>query len=134
MDFSAINWIGSLVAAVVAFVIGAVWYAPPVFGKAWQRALGMSDEEIAQAHMGRIFGLSFVAMLVAALGFSLLLGPAPTVMMGIHWGLVIGIVFVATSLAIHNLFERRPLYYWLINSGFNLIQFLVYGIVLGLWP
>lgn len=129
-----INWLGALVAAVAAFIAGALWYSPLLFAGPWQRALGLSDEALRSGGVGRIFFLAFVAMFIAAAGFSLVLGKGAGLGMGFHWGLGVGLLFVATSLAIHNAFERRPLYYWAINAGFNLIQFLIYGLVLGAWP
>lgn len=132
--FEDINWLGALVAAVVAFVLGAIWYSPLMFARPWQRALGLTDEEIRSGHVGLIFASAFVAMVVAAAGFSLILGQGAGIAAGVHWGLGIGLLFVAMSLAIHNAFERRPLHYWAINSGFNLVQFLVYGLILGAWP
>ncbi len=33
-----LNWLAVLVAAIAFFALGAVWYAQPVFGKAWTRA------------------------------------------------------------------------------------------------
>jgi hypothetical protein len=33
-----LNWPAVIVAALAYFAIGAVWYAPPVFGKAWMAA------------------------------------------------------------------------------------------------
>ena len=39
-----LNWLAVIVAALAYFVIGALWYAPPVFGKAWMAAGGMTVE------------------------------------------------------------------------------------------
>ena len=49
-----------LVCAFAAMAIGFVWYNPAVFGKAWQKASGLSDEDIRGANMPLIFGLAFV--------------------------------------------------------------------------
>ena len=37
-----LNWLAVLVAALAYFAIGALWYAPPLFGKAWMAAGGMA--------------------------------------------------------------------------------------------
>lgn len=132
--FEHVNWIGALVASVAVFLVGAVWYSPLMFARPWQRALGLSDEDMRSGNVGRIFLSAFVAMVVAAIGFSMLLGEAAGWREGLHWGLIIGLLFVATSLAIHNAFERRPFYYWAINAGYNLLQFVLYGLILGAWP
>ncbi len=42
---SDLNWLAVIVAALAYFAIGALWYAPPVFGKAWMAAGGMEMPE-----------------------------------------------------------------------------------------
>ena len=51
MDFSAVNWLAILVAALSSFAFGSVWYAKPVFGNAWQKLINRSDEDIKNASM-----------------------------------------------------------------------------------
>src|SRR5580765_953604 len=36
-----VNWLAVLVAAVLKFVIGGVWYSPPVFGPRWGAIVGV---------------------------------------------------------------------------------------------
>ena len=43
-----LNYLAMLVAALVFFIIGGVWYAA-VFGKPWQTALKLNPEETARA-------------------------------------------------------------------------------------
>ena len=38
---SDLNWLAVLVAALAYFAIGAVWYAPFLFGNAWAAAGGL---------------------------------------------------------------------------------------------
>ena len=56
-------------------VLGAIWYAPPVFGRAWQRGVGLSDETLAGGNMAMIYGLAFLLSLAAAWVFAMFLGP-----------------------------------------------------------
>lgn len=42
MDY--FNPLAILVAGVSALVVGFVWYNPKVFGNAWMKAAGMTDE------------------------------------------------------------------------------------------
>ncbi|MGK7296109.1 MAG: DUF1761 domain-containing protein [Candidatus Wenzhouxiangella sp. M2_3B_020] len=132
--FEHIHWLGVLVATTASFAIGAVWYSPLLFAGPWQRALGLSDDDLRSGHVGRIFLVAFVAMLVAAIGFSMLLGEAAGWREGLHWGLVSGLLLVAPSLAVHNAFERRPFHFWAINAGYSTVTFIVYGLILGGWP
>jgi Protein of unknown function (DUF1761) len=39
-----INWLAVLVAAVVTFVLGGIWYGP-MFGKVWRAAEGRPDPD-----------------------------------------------------------------------------------------
>ena len=62
-----IDWIASIVAAASAFMLGAIWYSPVLFAKPWQIDTGLSDEQLNAASKARIFGISFVYCLLAAL-------------------------------------------------------------------
>jgi hypothetical protein len=56
MNFDALgdlNWLAVFVAALAYFAIGALWYAPPVFGKVWMAAGGMATRSRAPARAPR---------------------------------------------------------------------------------
>ena len=40
-----VNWIAVIVGAVVAFVLGWIWYSPKVFGTKWAEGVGISIDE-----------------------------------------------------------------------------------------
>lgn len=61
-----INYWVLLWATLVPLVIGFVWYHPKIFGTAWMRETGMTEEKAKDANMVRIFGLTIVfAFLIA---------------------------------------------------------------------
>lgn len=134
MDFSTINWIGAVVAAILAFALGGLWYAPFLFGKAWQRESGLSDEQIADANMGATFGIAFVWALLGAIAFALFLGSDPGPVMATGAGFMAGLFWVASSFGINYQFEQRSMGLWLINGGYHTAQYTLYGVVLGFWP
>jgi hypothetical protein len=35
-----LNWLAVLAGAIIYYVLGAILYAPPVLGTAWQRSIG----------------------------------------------------------------------------------------------
>ena len=39
------NLLAILIAAVAGFMVGGLWYGP-LFGKTWQREIGLSDDDI----------------------------------------------------------------------------------------
>jgi hypothetical protein len=129
----SVNVFAVLVAALAGFVIGGSWYGP-LFGKPWMAASGMTKEKGAQGNMALIFGLTFVLNAVIAIGIAILLGGHRGLLAGLHMGLFTGFFFIATTLGVIYLFERRPLMLFLINAGYQVVNFAVIGMIIGLWP
>ena len=126
-----VNWIAVIAAAVSAFLLGGLWYSPVLFGKAWQRLNGLSDEALAGRSLGLVFGGALVLSLVAAYVFAMFLGPDPELGFATGAGFAAGLAWVAASYGITYLFEARPLRLWLINGGYHTLQFALYGAVIG---
>ena len=120
-----------LAAAVSSFVLGGLWYSPMLFLKPWNKAMGRSEED--NGHPARVFGLGFVYALVAAVVFAMLLGPSPVLSEAWKAGLLVGFGFVAMSFGINYQFANRPIIAWLIDGGYHTGQFVLYGVILGLW-
>ena len=120
-----------LLAAVSSFLLGGVWYGP-LFKNAWCRLAGV-DPEKKTRHPLQVFGVSFVLSLVAAIAFAWLLGPEPDPWFSVWMGLVVGLGFVATSFGINYQFAGRPALLWAIDGGYHTLQFVLYGLILGLW-
>ncbi|MCW5715195.1 MAG: DUF1761 domain-containing protein [Bauldia sp.] len=133
LDFD-INWLAALVGAAIGNLgVGSVWYSPLLFSKVWQREVGISDVEVRSGNFAMIFGVAFILSLIAAVLFAAWLGPNPEVGDALIAALVVGLGFVGTSLGINYLFERKSLTLWAINTGFLTAEFLVIGLVIGLW-
>ena len=128
----AFEWLPSLIAALSAFILGGLWYSPVLFGKAWQREAGLSDEQLAQSNKALVFGTSFILCLIAAVAFSMVITPEASFFMALHSGVGIGLAWVATSFGVNYLFEQKSLKLWLINAGYHSMQFTIYGLVFGL--
>jgi hypothetical protein len=131
MTMPDVNWIAVLLCAVSSLVLGGIWYSPMLFAKPWQRAAGLSDDEAKSGNMAMIFGLTFVLSLVAAYVFAMFLGRNFGLGPAIGAGASAGLCWVAASLGISYLFERRPLNLWLINGGYHTLQFTLFGVILG---
>ncbi|KXX72504.1 DUF1761 domain-containing protein [Flammeovirga sp. SJP92] len=137
MDFSSINFLAVLVAALVSFVFGAIWYNPSVFGKTWQKELGFTDEYLQEGSMPKIFGTSFILMLVMSFGQAMLMAHGNQDF-GLHngamHGFIIGIMFVGCSMGINYLYQRRSIKLWLIDCGYQITFLTVQGAIIGGWP
>jgi hypothetical protein len=126
-----VNWIAVLLCGVSSLVLGGLWYSPMLFAKAWQRAAGVTDEQAKSGNMGMIFGLTFLLSLIAAAVFAMFLGSSMSLGAATAAGFSAGLCWVAASLGISYLFERRPLGLWLINGGYHTLQFTMFGLILG---
>jgi hypothetical protein len=80
LKFSEINYLAVIVAALVAFGVGDVWYTA-MFGKQWVQLNGYSDEQVKQMQARRpppvFFGGMIACYLVLALVLALLIGAMP---------------------------------------------------------
>ena len=128
----AFEWLPSLLAALSAFLLGGLWYSPLLFGKVWQREAGLSDEQLQAANKVRIFGVSFILCLLAAIAFSMVITPEASFFMAFHSGVGVGLFWVATSFGVNYLFELKSFRLWLINAGYHALQFTLYGLIFGL--
>ena len=135
MDFHAINWLSALVAALTGFVIGSLWYGPALFQKAWMQLTGITREQGRKASIPLTFGGAYVLNLIAAAGLSALIGPERIgAVCGALYGAFAGLFFIATWLGVIYLFEMRPFRLWLINAGYQAVNFAAMGAVVGAWP
>ncbi|MFA5684469.1 MAG: DUF1761 domain-containing protein [Lysobacteraceae bacterium] len=119
-----------LLAAVSSFVVGGLWYSPALFGKVWNRENG---SPAGQGHPARIFGVAFAFSLLAAACFGALVGPSPGLEAGLRLGALAGIGLVAASFGINYQFAQRSWTLWLIDGGYHAVQFLLFGLLFGLW-
>lgn len=122
------------VAAVSSFALGGLWYSPLLFLKPWMRANSPTGalEAPGAGHPARVFGISFLFSLLASFGFGLLVGPKPGVAQALHVGLIAGLGLVGASFGTNYQFSNRKFVLWLIDAGYHLFQFLVFGLVYGL--
>ncbi|HSD08020.1 DUF1761 domain-containing protein [Flavobacterium sp.] len=66
------NWIAILVSALTTIVVGFVWYNPKVFGTIWMKENGLTQEELRQGNMLKIFGLTYIfSLLIVMIEMSL---------------------------------------------------------------
>jgi len=98
VDIGSVNGWAVLVAAVVAYAIGAVWYAPPVFGNRWMAALGKSREELGDPARLMVAQFFLTLVIAAVLAAVVVRFGAVTWIEGAVVGLVLSVGLVATSL------------------------------------
>jgi hypothetical protein len=157
-----INFLAILAASVSALVVGFVWYNPKVFGNAWMKAAGMTDEQVKGGNMAKIFGLAllFAIMLTFSLqgitihqmgAFSLVGGDVEnalpsyqafmddygdafrTFKHGVFHGVLAGIFIVLPILGTNALFEPKGAKYIFINTGYWIVTLGIMGGIICGW-
>lgn len=140
MEILGIRVVPVLVAAVATMVIGFIWYSPLLFARPWMRAMGYDPEDKAklaemQKGAGRMYAGSFLASLVSAfvLGKIVAITTVSTAPYGMKVGFAIWLGFVTTVQFTAFLFERKPFRLYAINTGYQLVCYLVMGAILAVW-
>ena len=132
-----VNYWAVLVAAIVVFALGWLWYSPLLFFKPWMRARGL-DPAAAMAgakmpagklviELVRCLVLAYIiAHFVAALGISNWLIAA-------HFGLLLWVAFPVVLLTRSVIWENTPVKVAAIHAGDWLVKLLVIPIIVSLW-
>jgi uncharacterized protein DUF1761 len=132
-----VNFLPVLVAAIVVFVLGWLWYSPFLFYKPWMRARGLDPVAAmtgAKMPAGKLvvellrcIVLAYViAHFVALLGVSSVFG-------AIHFGLLLWIGFPVILLVGSILWENMPVKVAAIHAGDWLVKMLVISIIVSMW-
>lgn len=130
---STLNIWAILVATLSTFLVGWLWYGP-LFGKSWMTATGLSEEQLQQGNMAKIFGLAFVFELIMAFNLAMFLNdPSIGLQEGTLYGFLTGFGWVFFALAVNALYEQKSWKYILVNGGYWTVTFTVMGLILGAW-
>lgn len=137
MNLSDVNFLAVGLATVLTFGLGALWYSPLLFAKAWMAGHDYSAADIKamQAGMGPNYAISFVCWFVMAGMLAMIAphfgdGPDTIFAVGLHMWLG----FSATVGLTNNRFSNKPLSVWLIDAGYQIASIAIMSVVLGLWP
>jgi hypothetical protein len=139
MDFPHINYPAVLVSGVLIFVLGGLWYSPLLFAKPWIALMKLSEEEIkkaaASSNMPLMYFMAFVCGLLVSLSMALLIGKygEMSITGGLKLGFICWLGFAAATSFATAIFSMQDKRLWLINSGYNLVSFLIAGALLTAW-
>lgn len=142
MNLPPINWLAVIVAAIIIFALGGLWYSPVLFVKKWIALQGRTEEqmraEAASANMPLMYLSAFVCALVQAWAIALVFKHFdPTIAMtaahGAMFGFLFWLGFAAPTSYATVIFSGKPRQLWLIDSAYNLVSFVLAGIILAVW-
>lgn len=142
MNFYSINWLAILVSAIASMVVGFLWYSPFLFGNAWMKLMDIkcdTPEEKAkmQKEAGPIYLQTFACCIISAAFLALvitrMLVPSEDLLRGLKISFGVWLGFVATVQYTGSLFNKRPKGLFLIDTGYQLVSYLVMGAIITKW-
>ena len=134
MEKMYINHLAVFVCALLSLALGALWYSPVLFSRAWQKETGLSDEQVARANPLKTYSLTLLLAWIISYNLAFFLGDSKTNWRwGVAAGLLAGFGWASTMFVIISLFEQRSIKYMLINCGYITVYFALIGFVLGIW-
>lgn len=135
MEPVGINYLAVLIGAVAYMTLGALWYSPVLFAKAWMKGIGRTKEQVESGASPINYVVGLVTAFIASYGIAriMLWTGRHSIADGIVIGLFIGICFVFTSLGVNDTFEKRPKLLTAINVLYHTLGFIIIGIIIGAW-
>ena len=133
LSFNDLNWLAIVVAALVFFAVGAVWYQPQVMGSRWMKAVEVDPSKAAPNPW--IFIGTFVSYLLMAMVLAMLaqgMG-ASSFGDGLVLGLCTGVVFVGAQAWVNASYEGRSMNLVLVNGGVGVIGHVLMAVIVTLW-
>ena len=126
----SVNWLAILVAAVVNMVLGALWYAPFLFGKAWMEEMGDKVKEMKPSP-ARLLGMFIIALGIGYImtHFVAYAGAADFAM-GMETGIWAALGFTVLTAASATFAADGSWKLWLINNGYWVVSLALMGGVL----
>jgi hypothetical protein len=130
-----VNWGAVVLAAIVHFCFGAVWFT--TFSKPWQAGTRLSPEEL-QSYMAHPnfwpYIISFLCSLGMALVISWVMGGYRkyNLFRGIVAGTMVGIV-AALAMITEMAFEYRSSTFMFISAAYPLFGSMLMGMIIGVW-
>ncbi len=136
MNFGSINFVAVLVAFLINFVIGFIWFGPKTFFPIWWKAIGKTGDPGVDADMKVVFSSTAIAGLVSATGLALVFDLLArtkgevNLITGLSTGLIVGIFLMAAPALSHRLFAGNGFKVWLLEIGSDVLGFVGMGIAL----
>lgn len=130
----SINYLAIVGATVASMLLGAIWYAPQVFGKEWMKLSGLTEQD-AKENRGAPMALMLVGSLVAAyvMAHFVDFAGASTVTDGARVGAWVGMGFVFTAAMSESIFNHRPAKLLAITGGYSVVNLILMGAILAAW-
>jgi hypothetical protein len=127
------NHLAILVAALIQWILGALWYSL-FFAKPWMALTGHTPGSRPKGAVVAMIS-SFIGGLILSfvLAHVVLWAGATTICWGVIIGFICWLGFVAAPLLSETMYEKRPFKLFAINTGYWLLALLISGGLLAAW-
>ena len=138
MTFSDLNLVGVLIAFVVSFVSGGIWFGPKTFYPIWMKAKGVRSGELTHEQNkpallfgGTILGVVAQTLTVALIVTSLQAGNSDfSVIDGALVGAALGVGIAAFASLSHRLFGGENFKVWIIETANDALNLTIAGAII----
>tara|TARA_R100001143_G_scaffold52481_2_gene47687 strand:- start:59344 stop:59754 length:411 start_codon:yes stop_codon:yes gene_type:complete len=131
---SSLNWIAVIIATIIYFALGAVWYSPLLFAKTWMKLRNLTEEDIGQPNP-IIFLYSFILQFIAVISLALfihamgIVTPVNGAIIG--FGASMGILYSLSGTT--GIFSDVPFKLHMLDNGYHVVGLTLSGLILGWW-
>ena len=126
-----------LVSAVVAFVIGALWYSPVLFGKEWMGYLASCRGGAAGSASGMwqryLVQIVMTLIMFVIMGFAVSASGSTGTADGALVGFLAWLGFMLPTAVTNVLWKEEPFKISLIETVNNLVILVIGGAIIGAW-
>jgi hypothetical protein len=140
MDFNSLNWLAVIACVIVSMVSGTLWYNPKTFYPAWRKGIGKTESDApGTSNMSITWGLTILSSVVQAVAMAFMVNAMGGLMGGVNLvsglgtGFMLWLGFIAPTYLVNKLFAGHGLKIWAIEAGNHLVNFLLFGAILGAW-
>ena len=140
MNTNSINIFAIIICMVVSMASGSLWYNPKTFFPAWWKGIGKGDDVTpGTSNMAITWALTVFSSLVQVVAMALMVNALGSLMGGVSaasgalTGLLVWLGFIAPTYLVNKLFAGHGLKVWAIEVGNHLLNFVLFGAILGAW-
>jgi len=137
MIISGINLVGVLIAFIVSFISGAIWFGPKTFYPVWMKAKGMSSGQLSTSQNKPLllFGGTILGVLIQTLTLAIIINSLGKhidigIIDGAGIGFALGVGISMFSSLSHRLFGGESLKVWLIETSNDAINLTIAGAII----
>ncbi len=123
-----INFVAIFLSTFAVMALGAFWYSPFGFGKAWE---ALAKPKGVDAKKG--FLMAFVLQFFMAFVFANIIPAGVGPVAGIMLALWMWAGFIGTTTLIMVVWEGRSIKLWLLDNSYHIISMVLMGSIVGGW-